>query len=108
MRLALPFQPPGNAPRDIELINASFDEQRHELVTFDKGRAPGDCGIQTRWRYDGQRFNLTRYAQQPQCDNWQGPDAGPHYGSPVKHFAADFDNMFSGKAEEREQLVGGR
>lgn len=77
VRLALPFQPPGNAPRDIELINASFDEQRHELVTFDKGRAPGDCGIQTRWRYDGQRFNLTRYAQQPQCDNWQGPDAWP-------------------------------
>ncbi|WP_219990185.1 DUF1176 domain-containing protein, partial [Klebsiella pneumoniae] len=21
--------------------------------------------------------NLTRYAQQPQCDNWQGPDAWP-------------------------------
>ncbi|MDU4313664.1 MAG: DUF1176 domain-containing protein, partial [Klebsiella michiganensis] len=43
----------------------------------DKGRAPGDCGTQTRWRYDGQRFSLVRYAQQPQCDNWQGPDAWP-------------------------------
>ncbi|WP_434670768.1 DUF1176 domain-containing protein [Klebsiella sp. B345] len=77
LRLSLPFQPPANAAREIELINASFDEQRHELVTLDKGRSPGDCGIQTRWRYDGQRFSLVRYAQQPQCDNWQGPDAWP-------------------------------
>ena len=77
VRLTLPFQPPGNAARDIELINASIDERRHELVTLDKGRGPGDCGVQTRWRYDGQRFSLVRYAQQPQCDNWQGPDAWP-------------------------------
>ena len=77
VRLTLPFQPPGNAARDIELINASIDERRHELVTLDKERGPGDCGVQTRWRYDGQRFSLVRYAQQPQCDNWQGPDAWP-------------------------------
>ncbi len=43
VRLTLPFQPPGNAARDIELINASIDERRHELVTLDKGRGPGDC-----------------------------------------------------------------
>ncbi|MDN7193751.1 DUF1176 domain-containing protein, partial [Klebsiella pneumoniae] len=49
----------------------------HELVTLDKGRGAGDCGIQTRWRFDGQRFSLSRYAQQPTCDNWQGPDAWP-------------------------------
>ncbi|MFK3706381.1 DUF1176 domain-containing protein [Klebsiella sp. NPDC088457] len=77
VRLTLPFQPPGDAAREIELVNASIDEQRHELVTLDKGRSPGDCGIQTRWRYDGQRFSLARYARQPQCDNWQGPDAWP-------------------------------
>ncbi|MGX2008598.1 DUF1176 domain-containing protein, partial [Enterobacter asburiae] len=29
VRLTLPFQPPGNAARDIELINASIDERRH-------------------------------------------------------------------------------
>lgn len=77
VRLTLPFQPPGEAPREIELINASYDDRRHELVTLDKGRASGDCGIQTRWRFDGQRFSLSRYAQQPTCDNWQGPDAWP-------------------------------
>ena len=52
-------------------------DRRHELVTLDKGRGAGDCGIQTRWRFDGQRFSLSRYAQQPTCDNWQGPDAWP-------------------------------
>lgn len=77
VRLVLPFQPPGDAPRELELVNASYDDQRQELVTLDKGRGPGDCGTQTRWRYDGQRFRLVRYAQQPQCDNWQGPDAWP-------------------------------
>ena len=77
VRLTLPFQPPGEAPREIELINASYDDRRHELVTLDKGRGAGDCGIQPRWRFDGQRFSLSRYAQQPTCDNWQGPDAWP-------------------------------
>lgn len=77
LRLTLPFQPPGDVPRDVELVNARYDDRRQELVTLDKGRAPGDCGTQTRWRYDGQRFSLVRYAQQPQCDNWQGPDAWP-------------------------------
>ncbi len=33
VRLTLPFQPPGEAPREIELINASYDDRRHELVT---------------------------------------------------------------------------
>ncbi|MBS6907487.1 MAG: DUF1176 domain-containing protein [Klebsiella sp.] len=77
VRLTLPFQPPGDGPRDVELVNARYDDRRQELVTLDKGRAPGDCGTQTRWRYDGQRFSLVRYARQPQCDNWQGPDAWP-------------------------------
>ena len=77
VRFTLPFQPPGDGPRDVELVNARYDDRRQELVTLDKGRAPGDCGTQTRWRYDGQRFSLVRYARQPQCDNWQGPDAWP-------------------------------
>ncbi len=67
----------GRGAAGIELINASYDDRRHELVTLDKGRGAGDCGIQTRRRFDGQRFSLSRYAQQPTCDNWQGPDAWP-------------------------------
>ncbi len=76
VRLTLPFQPPGNAARDIELINASIDERRHELVTLDKGRGPGDCGFRPAGAM--MASGLARFAaQQPQCDNWQGPDAWP-------------------------------
>jgi len=76
VRLHLPFQP-HDASRDLELINASFDEPTRELVTLAKGRGLGDCGVQTRWRFDGQRFRLVRYAAQSVCDGWQGADAWP-------------------------------
>ncbi len=52
-------------------MNAFFDEKTRELVTLAKGRGLTDCGIQTRWRYDGDRFRLVRYAEEPSCDNWQ-------------------------------------
>ncbi|MQK41109.1 DUF1176 domain-containing protein, partial [Escherichia coli] len=45
--------------------------------TLAKGRGLSDCGIQARWRFDGQRFRLVRYAAEPTCDNWHGPDAWP-------------------------------
>ncbi|ROP63046.1 uncharacterized protein DUF1176 [Enterobacter sp. BIGb0383] len=76
VQLHLPFQPQ-DASRDLELINATFDEQTRELVTLAKGRGLGDCGVQTRWRFDGQRFRLVRYAGQSVCDGWQGADAWP-------------------------------
>lgn len=59
-------------------MNATFDEKSRELVTLAKGRGLTDCGIQTRWRFDGQRFRLVRYAAEPTCDNWHGPDALAH------------------------------
>lgn len=74
VRLSLPFKTDAES-RDMELTNATFDEKSRELVTLAKGRGLADCGIQTRWRYDGQRFRLVRYAQEPSCDNWHGPDA---------------------------------
>lgn len=77
VRLRLPFQPPDSEDRDIELVNLTFNDKTRELATLDKSRGQGDCGVQTRWRYDGQRFRLVRYAGQPACDNWQGPDAWP-------------------------------
>lgn len=77
VRLRLPFQPPDSEEREIELVNLTFNDKTRELVTLDKGRGQGDCGVQTRWRYDGQRFRLVRYAGQPACDNWQRPDAWP-------------------------------
>ncbi|MFQ9949711.1 MAG: DUF1176 domain-containing protein [Escherichia coli] len=62
---------------ELELMNATFDEKSRELVTLAKGRGLSDCGIQARWRFDGQRFRLVRYAAEPTCDNWHGPDAWP-------------------------------
>ncbi|HDG1682429.1 TPA: DUF1176 domain-containing protein [Kluyvera ascorbata] len=75
IRLRLPFLPAGSDSRDIELVNLTFNENSRELVTLDKARGLGDCGVQTRWRFDGQRFRLVRYAAQPECDNWQSADA---------------------------------
>lgn len=77
IRLRLPFQPPENDERDLELVNLTFNDKTRELATLDKARGQGDCGVQTRWRFDGQRFRLVRYAGQPACDSWQGPDAWP-------------------------------
>ncbi|MGL4723032.1 MAG: DUF1176 domain-containing protein [Scandinavium sp.] len=77
IRLRLPFQAPDSEEREIELVNLSFNDKTRELITLDKGRGQGDCGVQTRWRYDGQRFRLVRYAGQPTCDNWKGPEGWP-------------------------------
>ncbi|WP_253382899.1 DUF1176 domain-containing protein [unidentified bacterial endosymbiont] len=76
VRLRLPFTPPGDSS-EMELMNARFEEKTRELTTLALGRGIGDCGIQTRWRFDGQHFRLVRYAQEPACDNWHGPDAWP-------------------------------
>ena len=76
VRLRLPFVPSSDSS-EMELMNASFDEKSRELTTLALGRGIADCGIQTRWRYTGQRFRLVRYAQEPSCDNWHGPDAWP-------------------------------
>ncbi|MDA3132666.1 MULTISPECIES: DUF1176 domain-containing protein [Enterobacteriaceae] len=76
VRLRLPFTP-ANQTNDIELMNATFDERTRELVTLAKGRGKGDCGVSTRWRYDGQRFRLVKYAEEPSCDDWNTPDAWP-------------------------------
>ncbi|MFX4315136.1 DUF1176 domain-containing protein [Enterobacter sp. 63] len=76
VRLRLPFTPSSDSS-EMELMNASFDEKTRELSTLSLGRGIADCGIQTRWRFDGQRFRLVRYAEEPSCDNWHGPDAWP-------------------------------
>lgn len=76
VQLLLPFQPQGQNRR-LELMNSEFDEQTGELRTLEKSRGIGDCGVATRWRYDGQRFRLARYAAEPTCDGLHGPDAWP-------------------------------
>ncbi|NDJ56880.1 DUF1176 domain-containing protein [Enterobacteriaceae bacterium 4M9] len=76
VQLTLPFQPRGQNRR-LELMNGQFDEKTGELRTLEKSRGIGDCGVATRWRFDGQRFRLARYAAEPACDGWHGPDAWP-------------------------------
>ncbi len=76
VKLRLPFTP-SSGDDEMELMNAGFDTKTRELTTLAKGRGLADCGIQTRWRFDGQRFRLVRYAEEPSCDNWHGPDAWP-------------------------------
>lgn len=76
VRLRLPFTPVSDSS-EMELMNARFDEKTRELTTLALGRGIADCGIQTRWRFDGQHFRLVRYAEEPSCDNWNGPDAWP-------------------------------
>ncbi|XTZ39480.1 DUF1176 domain-containing protein [Salmonella enterica] len=76
VRLQLPFNAE-NGSNEMELINAEFDEKTRELTTLAKGRGLADCGVMSRWRFDGQRFRLVRYAAEPSCDNWHGPDAWP-------------------------------
>ncbi|UNB78873.1 DUF1176 domain-containing protein [Klebsiella pneumoniae] len=108
VRLTLPFQPPGEAPREIELINASYDDRRHELVTLDKGRGAGDCRIQARWRFDGQRFSLSRATRSGRrCDDWQGPDALAHaVDHPLSFLFGGGDDMVDNKAKKNwEQLL---
>lgn len=76
IRLKLPFTPvSGNT--ELELMNAGYDETNKELVTLAKGRGVGDCGVTTRWRFDGQRFRLVRYAEEPTCDEWNGSASWP-------------------------------
>ncbi|EIC82988.1 DUF1176 domain-containing protein [Serratia sp. M24T3] len=53
-----------------ELINADFDQKTGILSTFDKGRGLGDCGVSTRWIFDGKVFRLTSYASEPSCDGY--------------------------------------
>lgn len=53
-----------------ELINADFDEKTGILSTFDKGRGLGDCGVSTRWLFDGKAFRLASYASEPSCDGY--------------------------------------
>ncbi|WP_449544311.1 DUF1176 domain-containing protein [Lelliottia amnigena] len=76
VRLRLPFVSMSESS-EMELMNARFDEKTRELTTLALGRGMADCGIQTRWRFDGQRFRLVRYAEEPSCDNWHGPDSWP-------------------------------
>lgn len=69
LTLNMPFKL-GDDEQSPELINADFDQKTGELSTFDKGRGIGDCGVASRWIYDGQQFQLTAFSSEPSCDGY--------------------------------------
>ena len=69
LALTMPFKL-GDDEQSPEPINADFDQKTGELSTFDKGRGVGDCGVASRWIYDGKQFQLTSFASEPSCDGY--------------------------------------
>ncbi|WP_345828510.1 DUF1176 domain-containing protein [Erwinia sp. HDF1-3R] len=70
--LTLPFVPPSHTEKQLELVNAEYDASSGALLTYNKGRGLGDCGLATRWQYDGREFVLADYAEESTCDAWHG------------------------------------
>lgn len=75
--LTLPFMPAANSLKQLDLVNAAFDPDTSQLMTFSKGRGLGDCGIASRWQYTSGGFVLVEYAQEQTCDVWHGSDDWP-------------------------------
>ncbi len=75
--LHLPFVPPSRSDSQLELVNAEFDASSRMLYTFSKSRGLGDCGVATRWQFDGERFVLAEYAEEQICDAWHSSDSWP-------------------------------
>jgi len=76
LALNMPFKL-GDEEESPELINADFDPKTGELSTFDKGRGIGDCGVASRWVYDGKQFQLTSFSSEPSCDGYSSGGEWP-------------------------------
>lgn len=77
LTLTLPFTPSSRSDNQLELVNAEYDASSGFLYTFSKGRGLGDCGIATRWQFDGNEFVLAEYAEEKTCDAWHSSDDWP-------------------------------
>jgi len=77
IQLILPFSPSDRGSRQLELINTEYNASRGELMTFSKTRGLGDCGVATRWQYNGREFVLAEYTQENTCDAWNSSDRWP-------------------------------
>jgi hypothetical protein len=77
LTLTLPFTPPSRTDNQLDVVNAEYDANSGFLYTFSKGRGLGDCGIATRWQFDGNEFVLAEYAEEKTCDAWHSSDDWP-------------------------------
>lgn len=81
------FRLPFNYPQGFDLTNVRYDPQTRELTTLLWGRASGDCGTASHWRYDGQRFVLEKFSSESGCDHW--------------HTASDWPVLWSSSSADR-------
>ncbi|MBU9847989.1 DUF1176 domain-containing protein [Rahnella ecdela] len=76
LALNMPFKL-GEDEESPELINADFDPKTGMLSTYDKGRGIGDCGVSSRWIFDGKAFRLAAFASEPSCDGYSSGGEWP-------------------------------
>ncbi|CAM3571404.1 DUF1176 domain-containing protein [Rahnella victoriana] len=76
LALTMPFKL-GEDDGAPELINADFDPKTGMLSTYDKGRGVGDCGVSSRWVFDGKQFRLAAFASEPACDGYSSGGEWP-------------------------------
>ena len=76
LALNMPFKL-GEEDESPELINADFDPKTGMLSTYDKGRGIGDCGVSSRWVFDGKQFRLAAFTSEPSCDGYSSGGEWP-------------------------------
>ena len=76
LALNMPFKL-GEDEQAPELINADFDPKTGMLSTYDKGRGIGDCGVASRWVFDGKAFRLAAFSSEPACDGYSSGGEWP-------------------------------
>ncbi|GAA0511945.1 DUF1176 domain-containing protein [Tatumella terrea] len=81
------FRLPFTYPQGFDLTNVRYDPQTRELTTLLWGRALGDCGTASHWRYDGQQFVLEKFSSESGCDHW--------------HTASDWPVLWSSPSADR-------
>ncbi len=79
--IAVAFEPPPGGPTEWadSLTFPSVDLATGDILSFHKGRGPGDCGTYAQYRWDGREtVRLIEYREKDDCDGvWTEPSAYP-------------------------------
>jgi hypothetical protein len=62
-RLESPLAP--DAPNEV--VSGAYDPEQQTLVSHQRGRGLGDCGVVQRWAWDGAMFRLVHQSEMPRC-----------------------------------------
>lgn len=77
LTLRLPFSQDIQTGDNFELTNARYDPHTMLLTTVLWRRSLGDCGTQSRWKFEGQQFVLKQFSSESVCDRWHSADRWP-------------------------------